>query len=130
MASTMRQHAQSPEVPLLDAVRPAMAKAALSVPQSPALRAVVGSVLELAGPKKAVADTLGKDRSQIRRQLESGTLDLRDLEALGPEFYVDLAKEILETYGPLATPQARAKARLREARAILDELDQALELIA
>jgi hypothetical protein len=42
---------------------------------------------------------------------------------------VRLGKELLETYGPLATPKARAKQKIREAREALSEIEQALEAI-
>lgn len=129
MAASLERSPVSPTVPLLDSVGTKPIKANLKVPACPALREVVGDALDSA-PKKAVAATMQKDRSQLRRELAAGTLELRDLETLGPEFYIDLAKLLLETYGPLATPVARARQLIREMRQTTDEFEQLLEHIA
>jgi hypothetical protein len=82
------------------------------------------------GKALVAADVVGISESQLGRLVNDGDLKLKQLEALGPETLAVLGRELLDTYGPLATPKARAKARIRDARAILDELDQVLELIA
>lgn len=127
MSSTLKQAVQSPEVPSLDGVRLKMAKV---VSNCPPLREVIERALEGNGPVKATAATMNKDRSQMRREAQSGTTEIRDLETLGADFYVNLAKEILEIYGPLSTPQAVARQDIRDIRRLLDRLEQLLEYVA
>lgn len=107
-----------------------MLKVQSTVPESPALREIVAIVMEGAGPKKAIAANVGKDRSLIRRQLEAGTITLRDLEQLGHDFAIDFAKEILETIGPLATPKARVLQRLNDIEDAIREVRQHLDYLA
>lgn len=121
---------QSPEVPMLDNVRHRMLKADIPVPASPALRTIAESAMEGVGPKKAIAGDIGKDRSQIRRQVQAGTLTLRDLEALGTDYAIEFATLILETLGPLATPKARAMARLNDIEDAVREVRDSLDFIA
>lgn len=107
-----------------------MLKADSPVPASPALREIAEIAMNSIGPKKAIAADVGKDRSLIRRQLEAGTLTLRDLEQLGRDFAIDFAREILERIGPLASPKARALQRLEDIEDAVREVRQSLEYIA
>jgi len=108
-----------------------MAKAELTVTAShTALRSVIAGVIRSAGKLESTADDMGVDRAQLYRQMENGHLTVERLEALDPVDYVRLGRELLEIYGPLVTPKARAKQRLRESHAALDEIEQLLEFIA
>jgi hypothetical protein len=128
MASTMSKDRPSHEVNRLDSVRPVMAKAV--TPSHTVLRDVIEDVLRRLGNMKATAADMGIDRAQLYRQLQGGTLTVARLETLGPDFAAELGRLLLESFGPLATPQARARQRIRDARAILDELDQLTEFVA
>ncbi len=128
MATTVATARASQEVPDLDGVRPRMAKAV--TPSHTELRRVIAEALRRVGPIKATAADMGIDRAQLYRQLENGHLTIEKIEALGPEFASELGRMLLETFGPLSTPKARGKQRIREARAALDELDELLEYTA
>lgn len=97
---------------------------------APLLREVAATAIERTDIQKEIADQIGIHRSRLTHKLKDGSLTLRQLEELGPEFFVILGQELLETFGPLATPQARARQVIRAIRAALDELDQFTELIA
>lgn len=82
------------------------------------------------GKNLAAAEVLGLSESHLGRLVNDGDLKLKQLEALGPATCAAFGRQLVETYEPLATPKARAKQKIREARAALDELDQVVELIA
>ena len=105
-----------------------MAKAV--TPSHTELRRVIAIALERVGPLKAAAAEMGIDRAQMYRQLQNGHLTIARLEALGPEFGAELGRILLETFGPLSTPKARARQDITEIRRLLNELDQVVELIA
>lgn len=129
MRTNLATASPSHEVPDCDGVRPRMAKAALTVtPSHTVLRDVIARVVKGASMKKeALAAEMGKDRAQMYRQLDNGHLTVEDVDSLGPDLLVTVAEELLQRVGPLATPKARAKQRIRDARALLDELDQFVE---
>jgi transposase-like protein len=128
MRTTVAQPAQAQEVKSLDGVRPRMAKAVTA--SHTELRRVIALALERTGPLKAAAEEMGIDRAQMYRQLQNGHLTIERLEALGPAFGAELGRMLLDVFGPLSTPQARARQDIREMRRLLDELDQVMELIA
>lgn len=128
MPHTVNAAKQSQEVPGLDGVRPRMAKAV--TPSHTALRRVIASALERVGPLKAAAADMGIDRAQMYRQLQNGHLTIERLEALGPEFGAELGRMLLDAFGPLSTPQARARQDIREIQRLLNEVEQALEDLA
>src|SRR5262245_54012153 len=123
-ATTVAPTPESRPVSLLDDVRPRTVKASVRVPASPTLRSIVAAVLERSGPKKSVASVLKKDRSLVRRQVQAGTTPLRDLEAIGDDFLVDIAEEVLEQIGGRSTPARRARAVLSEVRGLCDVLEK------
>lgn len=122
---TMTKPAPSQEVNVLDGVRPRMAKAV--TPSHAELRRVIASAIERVGPLKSAAADMGIDRAQMYRQLQNGHLTIERLEQLGPEFGAELGRLLLDAFGPLSTPQARAKQDIRDIRRLLDEVDQFLE---
>lgn len=73
---------------------------------------------------------IGVSESQIGRLVNDEELKLKHLRALGVPTLIAFAKEVLDTYGELDTPQARLKRKARELREIANEVDQAAELIA
>lgn len=127
MSSTLSNGARSQEGTCLDSVRPSMAKAV--TPSHTPLRRVIDQVIRQTGNVKAQAGDMQIDRAQLYRQLENGNLTIGRLEALGAAFCAALGRELVEQFGPLTTPAARAKQKVREMRAALEEIDQALELI-
>jgi len=82
------------------------------------------------GKQGAAALDIGISEGRLSAKLSDGTLALKDLEALGPEFAVTFAEEVLRQIGPLATPKARAKQLLRDRRRIDEELEQLMEYMA
>jgi hypothetical protein len=128
MANSLSKAQPSQEVANLDGVRPRMAKAV--TPSHTELRRVIALALERVGPLKAAAEEMGIDRAQMYRQLQNGHLTIERLEALGPAFGAELGRMLLDAFGPLSTPQARARQDIREMRRLLDELDQVVEMIA
>lgn len=120
-----------PDNPLVT-VRPQMAKATL--PDNTAAESLSSVVKEAAkrsyGKQGAAAAQLGKDEGNFARDVSAERLTLRDLKSLGRLFLAELGKELVNEYAPLDTPLARARRKIREAHAALDELSQALEMIA
>lgn len=90
-------------------------------PQVPAtrLRDVAAEALQQATSQKAAA--LDIDISEGR---------LSQLETLGPQYAVKFGEQLIEQFAPLATPIARARQQVKEARRALDEIEQALEVLA
>ena len=111
-----------------------MVKADLdSPPQSTAVTTVVKDLLIRHYGKLEVAARLmgNMDKSQLSRDLGTGHFRMERLEMLADaSFYAALGRELLERFGPLATPKARARQKVREIKSALDEVEQALELIA
>lgn len=128
MAQSLPRTHEAQEVNPLDGVRPKMAKAV--TPSHTELRRVIASAIERVGPMKAAAADMGIDRAQMYRQLQNGHLTIERLETLGPEFGAELGRMLLDAFGPLSTPHARARQDIRDMRRLLDELDQVLEMIA
>lgn len=127
----MRDRAASQEVLTVDDVRPRMARAELAdTPSHTTLRRVIDLVLRRRGNIKASAGDMQIDRAQLYRQVENGHLTVEKLEALDAAFFADLGRELLERYGPLVSPKARARQKVREIKSALDEVEQALDLIA
>jgi len=76
------------------------------------------------------AGVLGISESQIGRLVNDEDLKLKHLRTLGIDTLVNFAKEVLNSYGELDTPQARLRRKARELREIANEVEQAAELIA
>lgn len=116
---------------MLDSLRPAPAKAVLAVNDGQSeFRPLITEAIRRVSSQKAAAIDMGIDPAQLTRQLQNGHLTVERLEKLGPEYAAEFGRLLLEQYGPLSTPQARAKAAIREVRRLIDELDQVLEHIA
>lgn len=132
MATTVKHAPPASHREELASVRPHMARASVQ-PQvdTSSLRELAAEAIRAtSGKARAAAIDLGIHEASLSRQLKDGTLRLEQLERLGPELLAELGRELVEHFGPLATPKARAHQRIRDARAILDELDQVVELIA
>jgi hypothetical protein len=97
---------------------------------APLLREVAAQALERTSIQKVAADQIGIHRARLSHKLKDGTLNLAQLEAVGPEFCAELGRMLLDTFGPLSTPKARAKQDISEMRRLLDQLDQLLEHVA
>lgn len=128
MGTSLPKALPSTRVDVLDSVRPAPAKAALKVNDSQfALTAVVSDSIRSVTTQKAAAIDMEIDEGQLSRELQSGRLTLARLERLGPDVAAEIGRRLLEQYGPLATPHARARQTVRAIRKALDDLDQYLE---
>jgi hypothetical protein len=132
MGSRVATAAVSREVPNCDEVRPRMAKAEIAVTDGHTLlRSVIQTLIRNAPDKKEkLAADMGKDRAQMYRQSENGHLTVEDLDALGLDFLMKMALEVLEQVGPLQTPQAKARQDIRDIRRLLEDIEQALEFVA
>ena len=94
------------------------------------------AVLDYYGSVKATAYALGEgagqpklDESLMQREFKAG--DFKRLRSATSEALGAMVKAPFAAFGPLAaSPQARARQLIRESRALLDELDQAVEAIA
>jgi hypothetical protein len=109
-----------------------MAKAEIAVTDGHTLlRSVIQTLIRNAPDKKEkLAADMGKDRAQMYRQSENGHLTVEDLDALGLDFLMKMALEVLEQVGPLQTPQAKARQDIRDIRRLLEDIEQALEFVA
>jgi len=132
MPATLKQPSLTTPDKSLVSVRPSMAKA--TIPDNAVLDALSSVVKDAAksshGKQGAAAAVLGKDEGNFARDVSAGRTTLTDMAKLGPEFLATFGASLLETYGPLATPKARARQRLKDIRTAADELDQLLEFIA
>ena len=130
MPTTMTRERASDPVRSVDGIRPRMAKADLPSSDAVAPSDSIGllayaAVVRHFGSVKAASYELGVDPSQMRREIEAG-----NLARLTPSALVAVAAAVTEQFAPLSTPQARARHTLRTMRGLLDELAQAVELIA
>jgi hypothetical protein len=96
---------------------------------APTVREAAAEAARIAGTHKGAASDIGIDRSRFTHKLSEGTLNLKELEALGPTFAVKFATELLERFGPLVTPHARARHLLRENSRINEELAQIIDFL-
>jgi hypothetical protein len=94
------------------------------------LREVAKDAIRRVGKQGAAAIDIGIHEGRLAHKLSDGTISLAELEKLGPHYAAEFGRQLLERFGALATPQARARQKIREARQALDELDQFLEHIA
>ena len=101
-------------------------------PQVPAtrLREIAAETVRRVSSQKAAALDIGVHEARLSHKLQDGSLTLAQLETLGPAFAAALGTELVEQFASLATPKARAQHTLRTIRGLLDELAQAVELIA
>lgn len=129
MPRTLTQPYQTTPDNLPVSARPANLKADLPDNRpAESLSPVVKEAAKRAHGKQGVAAAvLGKDEGNFARDVSAERTTIGDLRKLGPEFLVEFGKELLETYGPLATPRARARQTIRTMRAQLEELDQYVE---
>jgi hypothetical protein len=126
MASSLTDTPSSSPDKRLVTVRPTMLKAN-NDPQH-GLSAVVSDATKRSyGKQGAAAAQLGKDEGNFARDLRAGRLTLRDLDALGAPFLAALGRELLERYGELQDPKARARQVCDEVQALVNELRQFIE---
>lgn len=99
------------------------------VPASP-LREIAKDAIRRIGKQSAAASDIGIHEGRLAHKLADGTLSLAELERLGPQYAAEFGRQLLERFGPLATPQARARQTVRAMRQALDELDAYLEFVS
>lgn len=115
-------------VPLLDDVRPRMAKA---VHRGPSARLVWSAVLKDAllrhyGSLKAAAISMGNyDASQLIRDLDTGKFKQERLELCDDAAKAFIAAALFEAFSR-TDPKARVLRLIRESRRLLDELAEAV----
>lgn len=130
MPSTLRQPTATAQDKSLVIGRPEMAKAALS--DNRGQDRLSGVVIEAArkvyGKQEAAAAHLGKDAGNFSRDVKAGRLPIAQLDELGGEFLAVLGQELVEQFGTLSSPKARAQQTIREMRQKLDELQQFVEV--
>lgn len=99
-------------------------------PHTPAcdMRGLAKEALKRTAKQEVAADTLGISQPRLSHKFADGTLNLKEMSALGPEYLAALGQQLVEQYGALQTPKARARQGIRDMRALLDELDQFVEV--
>jgi hypothetical protein len=112
--------------------RPTPAKAGLADKRlADSLSPVVKDAAKYAyGKQGAAAAKLAKNEGNFSRDVDAERMTLKDLRALGPVFLVAFAKGVLDEYGPLDTPHARALKLLRQNDQNNHELAQLLDHLA
>lgn len=127
MPQTMRE-LQSTTQDNLDVIgRPKMAHA--HIDQTTSLSPVVKDAAQRTyGKQEAAAAHLGKDKGNFSRDVDAGRVTLRDLEGLGAQFLAALGNGLVERYGALQDPKTRARQATRQLRALIDELEQFIDV--
>lgn len=142
MPNTMREPQVSREVRTLDSIRPTQAKAGLASPTQSdrptaseksfgqeLSKVIEETLMRHFGSVKAVAFALGEmDPSQLRREFETAKLPLARLEGLDAFTKAAVGTAIVEQFGILSDPKARARQVLRQLRALADELEQFIDV--
>ena len=106
-----------------------MAKAELSTQGgASALRDIAAEAIRAtSGKARAAAMDLGIHEGHLSRQLKDGTIRLEQLEQLGPTFAAKFGQELVEQYGPLSDPKARARQLCDDVQAAVNELRQFID---
>lgn len=130
MAYSLTSAVTSGPVHSLDEVRTKPAKAEL---KSPSASIATGLVLKDAlarhyGSLKAAAISLDYDPSQLSRDLERGTFNVRKLDRCDDDAKAFIVAALYEAFGEY-DPKARMQRLIREARQKMDELDAVAEAL-
>lgn len=97
---------------------------------APLLRDVAAIAIERTDIQKEVADQIGIHRSRLTHKIKDGTLTIKQLEELGPRFFVNFGRELIEAYAPMETPRARLRAISTQRRRLDDEEEQIIDGLA
>ena len=127
MSNSMRSAAQSVPVNSLDDVQTKNIKAGLRG-QSSSVRVTVvvkDAMQRHYGSLKAAAISLSMDEGQLSRELGNGDFKFEKLERADDEAKAFIAAALHEALGD-PDPKAQARRLIREARARLDELAEAI----
>lgn len=129
MATTVATARRSSELNPLDAVRPQMAKAstAVNASQSAMTDVVRHGLIRACGSLKAAAIEMDIDQGQLTRDLQSGKFNFERLERLGVEQKAIVIACLHEEYRPLQSPESHARRVLRQAMALLGEIEQFID---
>jgi hypothetical protein len=76
------------------------------------------------GKQENAALVLRKHPGNFSRDLRAERMTLRDLRELGPEFLAAFGQELIDEYGELTDPKARARRTLAQMEAACRELRQ------
>lgn len=76
------------------------------------------------GKQGAAAAQLGKNEGNFSRDVKAERLPIGQLRELGPAFLAELGKGLQEQYGPLSSPEARARQTLDTMQECVNELRQ------
>ncbi len=98
-------------------------------PQEPAspLREVAKDAIRRVGKQSAAASDIGIHEGRLAHKLTDGTISLAELEKLGPHYAAEFGRQLLERFGPMSTPHARAVHLMRELRRMHEELEQLID---
>lgn len=91
------------------------------------LREVAKDAIRRIGKQSAAASDIGIHEGRLAHKLSDGTISLGELERLGPHYAAEFGRQLLERFGPLSTPHARARQLLREMGRMQDELSQLID---
>lgn len=107
--------------------QPKPAKAQLEA--STGLREVAKEAIRRVGKQSAAASDIGIHEGRLAHKLTDGTLSLGELEKLGPHYAAEFGRQLLERFGPISTPHARAQLLMRELGRLHSELAQIIDFL-
>lgn len=109
--------------------RPAPAKSTLrdNGGSSALSEVVIDAAKKVYVKQGAAAEQLGKDEGNFSRDVKARRLTLAHLEDLGAPFLAELGTKLVDQYGDLATPQARAMKTLDQIEDGVKELRQLVQ---
>ena len=93
------------------------------------LRLVAKEAIQRVGKQQAAASDIGISEGRLSAKLGDGTLSLGELEKLGPHYAAEFGRQLLERFGPLSTPHARAQHLMRAIRDMHDEVAQLIDYL-
>jgi len=123
--SSLPKPVASVPVPSLEDIRPRPVKAGLPSDAIGLNAVITDAVIGHFGSVKAAALTLTVDPSLMMREFRDGKFGR--LDAVDDAAKAAIAHALIDAFGPLVTPEARARKAVREIRRWLDDLDQYLE---
>lgn len=129
MPNTFAERLSAPERKTLADVCGKQAKADLH-PQVPAtdLRGPAVEARERTVKLESAAADIGIHQSRLSHKFSDGSITLRELGRLGPDYAAEFGRQLVEQYGPLSDPKDRIRRKCDEMQAILNEVRQFVEV--
>jgi hypothetical protein len=78
---------------------------------------------------EVVSEAAKRTYGKFSRDLRAERMTLRDLRQLGPEFLAAFGQELVDEYGALTDPRARARRTLAQIEAACKELRQFVDAL-